>query len=83
MDNGIKDFAMIHDSFGTHACNTGMLNEVLRECFIAMYSGNMLDDLWHQVRQQVSADTFALIEPPPDQSTLDIEAVRDSLYFFA
>jgi hypothetical protein len=43
----------------------------------------MLDDLWHQVRQQVSADTFALIEPPPDQSTLEIEAVRDSLYFFA
>lgn len=83
VDNGIKDFAMIHDSFGTHACNTGMLNEVLRECFIAMYSGNMLDDLWHQVRQQVSADTFALIEPPPNQSTLEIEAVRDSLYFFA
>lgn len=83
VDNNIRDFAFVHDSFATHACNTGLLNEVLRECFIEQYRDDTLDDLYAQLQDQVSAEVFNKIEPPPHRGNMDLEAVRDSLYFFA
>ena len=83
VDNKITDFAFVHDSFATHACNTGLLNEVLRECFIEQYREDTLDDLYAQLQDQVSTEVFNLIEPPPHRGNMDLEAVRDSLYFFA
>lgn len=83
VDNKITDFAFVHDSFATHACNTGLLNEVLRECFIEQYRDDTLDDLYAQLQDQVSTEVFNKIEPPPNRGNMDLEAVRDSLYFFA
>lgn len=80
---GITSFAFIHDSFGTHACDTDVMAEVLREAFIAIYSGDALMDLYDQVVAQVDAETAAAIELPPVQGSLDVEDVRVSRYFFA
>src|SRR3546814_7779551 len=41
---GIRHLAVIHDSFGTHAANTGKLSRILRETFVEQYSGDVLGD---------------------------------------
>lgn len=83
VEYGIHDFAMVHDSFGCHASDVPMLSAVLRECFVAIYSEDVLGDFHAQLRQQLPADVFDEIPPPPALGTLDIEAVRESAYFFA
>jgi DNA-directed RNA polymerase len=82
-DHGIDSFGFIHDSFGTHPSNTTLLNEVIRECFIAQYEGDTLADFYEQIREQVEPEVFEQIEPPPRQGNMELQAVRDSLYFFA
>jgi DNA-directed RNA polymerase len=82
-DNGIDSFGFIHDSFGTHPSATTLLNEVIRECFIAQYEGDTLADFYEQIREQVEPEVFEQIEPPPRQGKMELQAVRDSLFFFA
>ena len=66
--------AMIHDSFGTHAADTGKLYTVLRDEFVRMYEEN--DPL------QDFADKYGLTTPPA-KGKLDLGQVRDSLYVFS
>lgn len=66
--------AMIHDSFGTHAADTGVLFNALRDEFVKMYRNN--DPL------QDFADKYNL-PSPPDKGKLDLEEVRKSLYVFS
>ena len=43
---GIQDFAMVHDSYGTHSSSMPKLSEVLREEFVNMYEQHdVLTDL--------------------------------------
>jgi DNA-directed RNA polymerase len=76
---GIKDFAAIHDSFGTHACNVEELQKIIREEFVNLYKGNVLKDLFDQFQSQIPAK----LPEPPEMGTLDIHQVMDSQYFFA
>jgi len=80
-DNGIVDFAMIHDSFGTHACNTWAFNAILRDEFIAMYSDNLLENFREELVAQLPEGTE--VEPVPPMGNLDIEGVRESDFFFS
>lgn len=66
--------AMIHDSFGTHAADTDVLFNALRDEFVKMYQNN--DPL------QDFADKYNL-PSPPDKGKLDLEEVRKSLYVFS
>ena len=68
------DLAMIHDDYGTHAADAQEFYEIIREEFIGMYS--MSDPL------QEFADKYSL-SSPPEKGTLDLELVRESLYFFS
>lgn len=83
-DNGIDSFAMIHDSFGTHAADTNMLAACLREAFVQMYSEtDVLDDLREQFKRQAPVGKEGDIPALPPKGDLDIEAVRNSDFFFA
>lgn len=66
--------AMIHDSFGTHAADTGVLFNALRDEFVKMYQNN--DPL------QDFASKYKL-PAPPAKGKLDLEEVRRSLYVFS
>jgi DNA-directed RNA polymerase len=84
--NGLDSFAVIHDSFATHACDVSMLNAVLREAFVEQYRGNLLEDFRNEVIEQLEATAPELVEkipPVPPMGKLDIEAVKDSDFFFA
>jgi DNA-directed RNA polymerase len=78
---GITALAMVHDSYATHACDVGMMNALLRQEFIGMYEGDVLNELYHQFMDQLPADVE--LPYPPTPGNLDLSQVADSLYFFA
>lgn len=76
----ITTFAMIHDSYGTYACDTEVFHDLIRKTFCKMYSD-------HDVLQEIYDMTKDVVEgslpKPPAKGTLDLTAVKESLYFFA
>jgi DNA-directed RNA polymerase len=77
---GITNFSMIHDSYGTHACDTEKLSELLREAFIEQYQQPVLDNFREEVQQRVLEEELPEV---PKKGDLDLSLVRQSRYFFA
>lgn len=77
---GTRSFAMIHDSYGTHARNTSALSHLLREQFTAIYREDWLRRTWADVR---SYAPHVDLPPPPARGAFDIEAVLDAEFFFS
>lgn len=76
MRHGITDFGMVHDDFGTHACNIDILHRVLREEFVALYGeGNCLDDLRTELKVRS-------LPKAPARGTLNINEVLEADFFF-
>ena len=44
--DGLRHFAMIHDSFSVHACDVDLLNRVLREEFVRYVLRTRNDELF-------------------------------------
>ncbi|WP_369933895.1 DNA-directed RNA polymerase [Xanthomonas tesorieronis] len=82
-DNGIKSFAMIHDSYGTHAGNTAWLAAALRHAFVRQYEGNVLGDFRRELAEQLPSEVAADLPDIPPVGGLDLSAVLESAYFFA
>ncbi len=83
-NNNINSFAMIHDSFGTHAADTEMLAACLREAFVDMYEEtDVLGNLRSQFQRQVAVSNEENIPQVPNKGSLDVAAVRQSDFFFA
>jgi DNA-directed RNA polymerase len=81
---GIDSFAMIHDSYGTHAGKAGLLFTTVREVFVQTYTDHdVLQELYEQVHQQLSQKLCEKLPVPPKKGTLDLEQVKQSLYAFA
>lgn len=80
---GVDNFSMIHDSFGTHACDVPMLNAVLREEFVEMYSIDRLTMLRDEVLAQLPPELASEVPPVPPAGDLELDAVRDSAFFFS
>ncbi len=81
MDGGMTDFAMVHDSYGTHSPNMPVLSQVLREAFVEMYQDN---DVLQQLRDHACYTVGDNTLPqPPTKGTLDLSKVLESQYFFA
>ena len=79
---GIQDFAMVHDSFGTHAPMMGNLNRGLREAFVELYEGqDFLATLGERARQELPADVTLPVVPM--MRGLDLNEVLVSPYFFS
>ncbi|MDB5317097.1 MAG: DNA-dependent polymerase domain protein [Rhodospirillales bacterium] len=78
---GITDFAMVHDSFATHAADTTTMNAVLRRTFVDLYTPDRLVELaegFHRYAPHV------VIPSPPSRGTFDLQAnVPGSQFFFS
>lgn len=84
--NGITSLAVIHDSFGTHACDTDVLHAVIREAFVRQYTPNQLQRFRDEIAEQLEAvnpELLAEIPELPTLGALDLDAVRDSDFLFA
>lgn len=80
-EKGFQHFAMIHDSYGVHACDAGVLSEVLREVFVEMYQADHLEQLLITLQENLKKPE-AIPELPP-KGTLDLNQVVSAEYFFA
>ncbi len=82
-DNGITSFAMIHDSYGTHAGNAGILAAALRQAFVDQYAGDVLGDFRKELADQLPPEIAADLPELPPVGDLDLNLVLESRYFFA
>lgn len=84
LDAGITDFAMIHDSYGTHAAHTAALAMHIREAFVSMYEGSdPLAALEHTLRSSLPPEAAERLPPLPSRGSLDLSGVLQSKFFFA
>ena len=74
------DFAMIHDSYGTHATGCTKLSRILREQYLSVFSVDQLAVLKHQLEEANPNTTFPDI---PEYGNADISDVLNSKYFFS
>lgn len=82
-ENDIQGFAMIHDSYGTHAADTPKLAKILREVFVDMFSANLLERLLLEVQASLPITEHKKLPVLPPVGTLDINRVLKSDFFFA
>ena len=80
MDVGIKDFAMVHDSFGTLASDSAMLAGALRASYAEMFSLDLLKEFSKEVQAYLPEGVE--LPPLPEYGDLDPNCVRNSTYFF-
>ena len=81
---GLQNFAMIHDSFGTTAGDVETLYRIVRESFVEMYEEvDVLGSFKEELEDQLSDDTKTKLPSLPERGDLELTAVCDSRYCFA
>ncbi len=76
---GIDNFAMVHDDYGTHAADTAELFRIIREEFVKLYE----QDPFKLIADALEAQTDGKKLPSrPEYGTLDLQLVKHSEYFF-
>lgn len=78
--NGIRSFAMIHDSYGTHAADTVALAQYLRRVFVDMYTKYDVLQRWINSQSQAAREEFPEL---PAKGNLNLEDIMNSEHFFA
>lgn len=76
---GIRDFACIHDDFGTHACLTDDFHRIIRQEFVKMYKDGCPLTAF---KEEVEKCSGLELPDVPASGSLDIESVLTSKYFF-
>lgn len=81
---GIHNFAMIHDSFGTLAADTEDLFRIVRESFVEQYTEvDVLEGFREEILRQLGDKAAAELPELPERGTLDLAGVIDSRFCFA
>lgn len=83
LSKGIENFAMIHDSYATHAADTDSMHKLLREAFVEMHSMPLLEMFRDEVQQRTGVELPPVPKLDEAEATLDLDAVQESLYFFS
>ena len=78
--NANLDFAAVHDSYWTHAGDVDQMNDLLRDSFVDLYEENILEDLMLSLTLRYPSVEFP---PIPTRGNLDMNEVKNSLYFFS
>ncbi|CAK9316793.1 unnamed protein product [Citrullus colocynthis] len=73
------NFAGVHDSYWTHACDVDEMNRILREKFVELYEAPILENLLENFQKSFPKLTFP---PLPDRGDFDLKDVLQSPYFF-
>ncbi|XP_024978412.1 DNA-directed RNA polymerase 2B, chloroplastic/mitochondrial-like isoform X2 [Cynara cardunculus var. scolymus] len=73
------NFAGVHDSYWTHACNVDEMNKILREKFVELYQTPILENLLESFQKSFPTLSFPAL---PDRGEFDLSDVLQSSYFF-
>ena len=84
-ENGVEDFFLIHDSFGTVPADTDTMYHSVRHSFVELYQDYCLyEDLKTQAGKQLSYDGLAKLDAQiPDKGNLNLKDVLESEYCFS
>lgn len=77
---GLRHFSLIHDSYGCHAADIPVLQECIKETFIAIYSVDRLEMFEKDIRRYAPD---VELPPRPERGNFDINEVQTSPYFFS
>jgi DNA-directed RNA polymerase len=81
---GIKDFAMVHDSYGTLAADVERLGECCRATFVDIYkSHDVLMDFRNDIISMLPESKKNEVPMPPKKGDLIIDQVLESEFFFS
>lgn len=79
---GMQDFLLIHDSFSTHACNTGEFQMIIKRTFVEMYQWfDVFDDFYRNVYGKMTDKTKVPLSP--EKGNLDLNETMASEYCFS
>lgn len=78
-DAGIKDFSMIHDSFGCPMAHVGLMRDILRQSIVDMYE----DDYLQRFKLSVENYSGLKMPEPPSLGAFDINEILESEFFFS
>jgi len=83
--NGVNDFFLIHDSFGTTPADTDIMYHSVRASFVELYQDYCLySDFLQQATSQLSYDGVKKLDVTiPPKGDLDITEVSQSEYCFS
>jgi DNA-directed RNA polymerase len=84
LSEGITDFAVVHDSFGVHACDVERFSRIIREEFVAMYQDHDVLTEFLATAEPLIAEEFKGEMPPiPQMGTLDLQGILSNEFFFS
>ncbi|CAL9212084.1 unnamed protein product [Musa hybrid cultivar] len=73
------NFAGVHDSYWTHACDVDQMNRILCEKFVELYERPILEELLESCQQSFPTLNFP---PLPERGDFDLQDVLESPYSF-
>jgi DNA-directed RNA polymerase len=79
LDAGIHSYSMIHDDFGVHANRVDDWQQIIRSSFVHLHTKHDILAEFKALHETRHAITLPDL---PAKGTLDLDAVRDSPYFF-
>ena len=83
-EEGFAHFALIHDSFGTHAGRTSRFFQIIREAFVGMYeSYDPFEEILESAKSALSDKGIDKLPAVPSKGTLDLNSILDAEYAFA
>ncbi|WP_336814812.1 DNA-directed RNA polymerase [Bosea sp. MMO-172] len=83
-ENGIRHFALVHDSYGTVAADVDMMGSCLRRAFVRLYTDfDPLAEFRVDIAMLLSEEAVAKLPAVPPKGTLDVSLVELSDFFFA
>lgn len=77
---GVRNFWMIHDSFGAPFAQCGEVFSSTREQFIELMSPDLLRSWTEDVVSSLTDEQRAALPEPPSYGGLDLSVVRESIY---
>ena len=78
---GITNFSLIHDSFGSVAPDTALLSKAIREAFCEIYKTDVLLNFAVEMKAMCSSKNQAKFPNIPEKGNLDLEQVKQSTFF--
>ena len=78
-EKGVRNFAFVHDAYGTSPASVDKLIQSAKESYISIYSVDVLDNLYRELVEQTGLE----IPRPPELGNLDVTEVLKSDYFLA
>lgn len=83
-EEGVTDFAAVHDSFGVHACDVDRFSRTIRETFVSLYRDRcVLSEFYESAEPMISDDLKDDIPPVPQMGSLDLQGVLENEFFFS